>query len=134
MSHTCFTMNFREEEWILRENYLGIRRRKMVKLGSAWMLVSIMVSGCLLGSSASAVEKSTCKRCGVGDYAINVIRERTVKDARVSINCIGGGLFFPQKCYEWRGNLLEGDNRIPLNRFTTEEGRWSIRPSFECGL
>ena len=95
----------------------------MMKTRSTWMLVSIIVLGCLLCSGVFAAEKSTCKRCGVGDYHVNVICEGTVKDARVLINCTGGGLFSSQKCYEWRGNLSAGDNRIPLNRFTTEDGK-----------
>ena len=94
-----------------------------MKKRSAWILVSIIVLACLHSSSVIASEKSTCKRCGVGDYGVNVICEGPLKDAKVSINCTGGGLFSSQRCYEWRGNLSAGDNRIPLNRFTTEEGK-----------
>ena len=95
----------------------------MAKTIAAWKALTIIGLSLVFTGSALAAEKATCKRCGVGDYGVTVICDGAVKDARVSINCTGGGLFSSQKCYEWRGELSTGDNRIPLNRFTTEEGK-----------
>jgi len=74
-----------------------------------------------LGSAAD--HQSSCKRCRVGSSVVIIICEAPVPNATIKLNCSGGGLFSVGKCYEWRGDLKNGENPIPLTRFTTEEGK-----------
>jgi hypothetical protein len=90
-------------------------------------MVSLLTSAIIVSAfSATFAEdkkkETACKRCGLRGTTIVVKCEKPLKNAKVLLNCKSTG-WFSSSCYEWRGDLEEGDNPILLTRFTTEEGK-----------
>jgi hypothetical protein len=93
-----------------------------MRIFMAGLLTTAIILSGISSVFAESKETSTCKRCKLGNSVIVIVCDGPVKDARLRLNCKSTG-WISQSCYDWRGDLQTGENPIPLNRFTTEEGK-----------
>lgn len=93
----------------------------MKALLSCVFVAVIMLSG-FSNVFAEEKKKSSCNECGRTRSTIVLTCDKSVKNAKLRLNCVSTG-WLSQKCYDWIGDLEAGDNRIPLSRFTADDGR-----------